>query len=480
MKSLAKKITPPIYLLQVFGAFFLLFYALGLPVLNTDTAWHLAAGDYMRATLSFPRTNMWSFSAPNETWYNLAWLWDIVTSFLLDKTGVRGVFTFLCAWYGLIGSVVALHLKQRNTKPSALYATLVLVLLLLLSVQWSRSLSFSILMVAIFHYVLHLSRTGSTKPTIIVLPLLMVLWANMHGGFVSAFFIFGIYGLEATFSRNYVWLKTLLTGAALCLLATFINPFGWQIWLCLYEQSTSSIMPYIMEWEPYQFSSQQPIDIFIVLLLIVTDFRNRTPPLADKILCIFWLVMACLSQRNFTLVAILSAPMMATGLGHWVKKDIAVKKLETTRSPKAALLVLLSVIFLGIIPFHQWIKRDLLLGENTTIPVQTLAFLREHYPHKKFMNEYNLGGYIIYFNKGLNPVFVDGRARTAYPEDIMEQIPKIWRAEYKTYLELIAQYHPDGVVLSNNSVFITQHPIPANWKPVYKDDDYSVYMLEKK
>ena len=479
MKSFFKKITPPVYVLQIFGTFFLAFYALGTPILNEDATWHIAAGDYMRSTFSFPRTNMWSFSAPNEVWYNLAWVWDIVISFLLDKTGAKGLFIFLCIWQGLIGSVLALHLKQRKTHPSAFYAVLSLLLLMSMSFEWSRPQSFSFLMIAIFHYLLHLSRSKHSTSILFSLPLLMLLWVNTHGGFIAAFFIFGAYGVEAIFSRNRTWFTTLFISGLLCLVVTFINPYGWKIWLSVYENYVSVFTPYIYEWKPYTLLSLLGADILIFLLLLVGNFKIRKLPLADKILCLFWILMALCSKRHFVVAMLLSGPFLAASLEQWIKKDLPTPPLNVKKSFHSVLITFLIVAVLTIIPVHAFLQRDLLLG-NRQVPTNAFAFLREHYPHKKFMNQYQWGGHLIYFNKGLTPIFFDSRGRTAYPESVMQQMVDIITNDYAAFLTATEQYHADGVILANTSSFITKHNPPSNWKLVFKDNLASVFIIERK
>ena len=262
------------------------------------------------------------------------------------------------------------------------------------------------------------------------------------------------------------------------MLATCINPYGWKIWLSIYENTTSIFTPLIAEWAPYLFSSRLSVDLFLVALLLISNFGDRNVPLADKLLCLCWVLMACLSKRHFMIAAIVSMPMLAAGLKQWVPLKMKKKSLPTVRSPQALLMVGALIVILGCIPFHRWMKHDLLFADKAN-PSAALRFIREHYPHKKFMNEYDWGGYIIYFNKDVTPVLIDGRSRTAYPETIMAQAAQLLRADEAAYLGLIEHYHVDGLILYNDSPFLTRHPIPQNWKPAFKDNTISIYLIER-
>jgi hypothetical protein len=49
-----------------------------------------------------------------------------------------------------------------------------------------------------------------------------------------------------------------------------------------------------------------------------------------------------------------------------------------------------------------------------------VAFINKHYPNKHFLNHYNLGGMMLWLGRGQPRVFVDSRAGTAYPEEVLK------------------------------------------------------------
>src|ERR1700754_638881 len=83
------------------------------------------------------------------------------------------------------------------------------------------------------------------------LPLLMVFWVNLHGGFVLGFMILAVFGAGALVRRDWNRLKSVALAGGGCFAATFANPLGWQI----YEGVTATLGHFVQdnigEWLPY-------------------------------------------------------------------------------------------------------------------------------------------------------------------------------------------------------------------------------------
>ena len=58
---------------------------------------------------------------------------------------------------------------------------------------------------------------------------------------------------------------------------------------------------------------------------------------------------------------------------------------------------------------------------------QDARYLQTHFPHARLLNHWNVGGILIFFTRGSVPVFVDGRAATAYPDDLLRDYFKLVR-----------------------------------------------------
>ena len=50
---------------------------------------------------------------------------------------------------------------------------------------------------------------------------------------------------------------------------------------------------------------------------------------------------------------------------------------------------------------------------------QDALYLQTHFSHARILNHWNVGGLLIFRTRGAVPVFVDGRAATAYPDSLL-------------------------------------------------------------
>jgi hypothetical protein len=56
---------------------------------------------------------------------------------------------------------------------------------------------------------------------------------------------------------------------------------------------------------------------------------------------------------------------------------------------------------------------------------QDALYLRTHFPHARLLNHWNVGGILIFLTRGAIPLFVDGRAATAYPDALLRDYFKL-------------------------------------------------------
>ena len=56
---------------------------------------------------------------------------------------------------------------------------------------------------------------------------------------------------------------------------------------------------------------------------------------------------------------------------------------------------------------------------------QDVLYLQTHFPHARLLNHWSNGGILIFRTRGAIPVFVDGRAATAYPDALLRDYFKL-------------------------------------------------------
>ena len=111
------------------------------------------------------------------------------------------------------------------------------------------------------------------------LPVLAIVWANVHGSFVLAPLLVGLALVEDVIGRD-PRRKRLALIAGLTAIATLVNPFGVGVWVYVKDLSTNpAIRDSITEWAPMSISTFSGIAFFVTAAVIAGWFARRARPI---------------------------------------------------------------------------------------------------------------------------------------------------------------------------------------------------------
>jgi hypothetical protein len=119
------------------------------------------------------------------------------------------------------------------------------------------------------------------------------------------------------------------------------------------------------------------------------------------------------------------------------------------------------------------------LGLAEMLSDQDALYLRTHFSHARLLNHWNVGGLLIFRTQGAVPVFVDGRAATAYPDDLLRDYFKLSELEideaaWDTVLE---KYRIDAVLWVKAHEQLRRYLVDKRgWKEEYAGMYESVYV----
>ncbi|KWV56649.1 hypothetical protein AS156_04005 [Bradyrhizobium macuxiense] len=417
-----------IYLFLI--SFICLFYILDAPLLlaHYDLGWHLAAGDLIRERNSVPLTDPWSFTHGDKQWYNLSWLWDALASVTYQYTGfsglllstvacgaaIVGILASICLGYG--GSAVAVCISVFLT--CLLYPAYYATPNIYLAVSPNTC---TMLLCVVFY------RECLRKTRWFVLPLLMGLWANLHGGFLLGFLVIGVFFGVAAMRGTWAECRRFGLVGIGCLAATFVNPLGWNIYAGVAATMGHFVQGNISEWRSYYHNMEMPGSIPGILYMaafvaLELHYRNSKPiPLEPRLMAWLFLILGLDQFRYIAFFFIFSTAPMALHISRLLPERL---NDFSVRGPLLAAglagLCTLPMAFLHVAPALD--LPDMLSTEGA-------AYLQKHFSHARVLNHWNVGGYLIFRTHGTVPVFVDGRAATAYPDDLLHDYFKLARRE---------------------------------------------------
>src|SRR3974390_2552501 len=159
------------------------------------TGWHIRTGQIILATHSIPRTDPFSATMRGHTWYAWEWLYDAKLGAVYNWAGLNGAV----AWTGIIVAATFLLLLQMMRRRGTDLLTSIVLFLMALAVAmihlFVRPHVVSWLLALVFWVVLERARRLDAPLRLWWLPLLMVVWVNVHGGFLVGLALIGIYWL---------------------------------------------------------------------------------------------------------------------------------------------------------------------------------------------------------------------------------------------------------------------------------------------
>jgi hypothetical protein len=258
------------------------YYLVNAPLLlgHYDLGWHLAAGDLIRHDAHIPSQDPWSFTSGGAQWFNLSWSWDVIASVLFQYIGFSGLIllavacgavivgylTSVCLWSG--ASAIAVCISVLSA--CLLYPAFVAYP----NIYLAASPNIATMLFGTIFYGECLKRTRR----VILLPAIMVAWANLQCGFLLGLLIVGIFCGTALLRRDSANFKIYSFVGCGCFIATFINPLGWHIYEGLTTVLGHFSQAYITEWWSYFRNITLPGSIpgiIYILIFIAFELRYR-------------------------------------------------------------------------------------------------------------------------------------------------------------------------------------------------------------
>jgi hypothetical protein len=439
---------------------------------GSDLWWHLATGrDILRLGM-VPLTDIYSYTFAGEPWMNPYWLWDLLYWCLYDLHPQTVAWFHLAVVSAVFGLTYALARRQSGSKLGAGAA----VWLAAASAHWFldvRPHLFTLLFVNLFL----VTRDRLWAPWF--WPVLVAVWANIHGGFVFGIGAIGLYVIVRTLDerlREGRWVVPwrLWTGVGICLVAMGANPYGYVMleYPAGFLDSDSAFRS-LVEWRAPDLN----LDLrsyggrFCLTVMLgavgVLPLARRDPYLVVLNLVVF--LMALSARRFIPLFAITAAPLVAAGVAY-AKEALgrrvhAVNTFGASAATTAAAAVVAALLWQQVRLHPQllerWTKADL-------FPEAALRYLVALGSPERLFCHYTWAGYVMLHAPQMK-VAIDGRASTVYDGEIFRDYSSIERGDPGIH-ERFARYGGDALLLQVGTapVRALTRP-PSNWQLVYMD-----------
>jgi hypothetical protein len=439
---------------------------------SADMWWHLSTGHYILQNHAVPHTDPFSATAAGRLWVAHEWLSDIIFYTAYSLLGSAGLLLLAAAmqtlafWFAYSRSggnafarIIALGLGAWAATP-------------IFSV---RPQIFTYFFAAIFLFVLtQFVQTGSYK-LLIPLPIVSLLWVNLHGGYVlgPALILLSALGVgldwlsgreEAAAAKRRVF--ALLIACTACLAVVPLNPNGLEMYGYPFATlSSGGMQADIMEWRSpdMHMSIFHGMAVLLFLTVAALALSPKRPRPSQVLLFVFFSFAALYSMRNLPLFVIVAFPLLAeyAYLPEW---KIAAMGTGVVKALQLVVLFLVAGLSAKTVSNHIASELDL---EQSRFPARAASFLDAQKLPAPLFNSYDFGGYLIWRLYPPYKVYIDGRA-DLYGDAFLHQFIQV----YEVNVDPRPALDRDGI----RTVFVESRSPLANflrtqkeWNRVYED-----------
>ena len=368
--------------------------------MDPDFGWHIKMGKFILKS-GIPQTDPFSYTMPSYPFVDHEWLINILLFLGFEKLG----WVYLVIIFNLFAISSILVVSKFNFRNKFFALSFILSSGVLFGSVGIRTQVISWLLFAILSMLL-LNKHLWQKFKFFI-PLLFLVWANLHGSFFLGPFILFMFLVTKTITERKIDASDL--GVFIfSFLATFLNPYGWRIyWEVFMQLSDSSLRWNIIEWMPAFFSYSPIVWIYIPVSLALFYKYRKSFSLFEKIIYSLLFAAALASVRNLPLWAIFSVPIFIKSL-ELLKKEAEKYKFGIERFNKSYFFLLGLSFFAFIFPIVIDIPGVSAISEKRFYPEKAISYLKENESQGQILSEYGWGGYLIW-KYPQKKVFIDGR-----------------------------------------------------------------------
>ena len=445
---------------------------------TADIGRHIANGQILveasRAEkLALLHTNFFSYTMPDAEFVNHHWASGVIFYIVEKFSG----FTGLSMLYVLASLVSILLFWNVARHLSNFYVASFFIIILtpiLVSRAEVRPEVWSYLLSAVFLNILYF------RKSIWLLPPLMMLWVNLHIGFVYGFMILASFCL-IDFRKFYkVGIVTLLFG--------LINPFGYKLLLYpflifkdygykIVENQSISFLENINFGADQHFLLFKIIAVVVIISAILLMYRRIGLQLSIFLPTFVTIIMAYLGIRHFPIFGLFALVF----LSYSVSQLIIPKFNRDTLATISVVIIVFSLSFgttdiSRIRPALGWGLVPGVLGAADFFEANNLE--------GPIFNNYDVGGYLVYTLYPEEKVFVDNRPE-AYSKKFFEEIYISAQEDDLVWQKLDAQYKFNTIFFSHRDYtpwgqkFLAKRIEDKNWKPAFVDNYIIIFTKNK-
>lgn len=438
------------------------------------------------------------YTEPGAVWVNHEWFSELSFGWLWSNYGNVGLWFWRAIWLLMIFIPAGFALRKFQASLAA--AVLLLVYSAFCLSQFVVFVRPQLVTFGCFAVTLFLLRQYLDHPqskSIWYLPILMLFWANSHGGFLAGVGIQGIVVLwmaQGVYRSQYQRRDFLRLCIAVGLgwAVTLINPYGIRLHQMLWDHLITKQI--VREWQPL-WEAQQALLYYVPFLLIAFAFLgSRKWQWVDLILILVVAYQAVSHIRHVALLAIAVLILLPRPVSDAIRRIFPHINQHWAGPQRARLRYLLvgvtvfTIYGLGIhTVVHLW--RDAIppwqIGVETQshvpgMPVATITVLKDHNLTGNILTDYGWAQYVIWQTYPESRIAFDGRYRTVYSAKLEQEFMEFQKLDGNSRgpTPMLDQYPTEILLLPASLKVLEYLKQRKDWVQIYEDPQATLWVKE--
>lgn len=461
---------------------------------DAGIGWHIRTGQQVLGTHAIPRVDPFSSTMAGEPWFAWEWLYDVVVGQFEATLGLNGVVWLTAITIAAVFAWLFRLLIRRGVNVA------VSLLLTLLAVSAStihflaRPHVLTWLFTLAWFWILHSSeRDRKLSRRVWGLPFLMLIWVNVHGGFLLGFVLLGIFlgaalwdwlstrknriegSLATIAARHRSW--TLVKVGLVSTAVSLVNPYGWKLHAHIYSYLTNRfLMDHVDEFQSPNFHgiAQKCFAALLLITIAALVARGRQLDMSEILTILFAVYAGLYASRNIPVSSILLvmvvAPLLQTRSDASQPAGFIQRMTKTEASLRGhawcfvAVFTTLALSAYGGHSDHPIIDAHF---DPTRMPVAAVDDLEHHHVTGPVFSSDSWGGYLIYRLYPRERVVLDDR-HDLYGEAFLKSYLKSVHGE-SGWQEFLRDHEFSCILLPKNAPLTNLLLGTGEWKAVYGD-----------
>ncbi|MBI4698638.1 MAG: hypothetical protein HY758_06950, partial [Nitrospirae bacterium] len=421
----------------IFFSFLLLFSAiaskyLSIKLWDYDFFWHLSTGKYIAENKALPEKDPFSFVNnldenkdinPVRTGLVLKqyWLSQIVFYGIHKQFGDKGIIVLRSFILLTIIFLIAWWFKRQKVSVYIAYPLSFFVFIHTMAFTGERPVLFTMLFVVIVFLILEEFRQKKSRIIFSLIPI-MLIWANLHGGFILGIFMISIFMGAETY--NYIYRKdqagrqrllTLYIAGLAAVAVSALNPTGLSALSTLTSQNKlfqSGVQEYMSPFTLYR-EKIRPVDWEYILLIglfpVLAVLRNKKINISHYVFLACLLYMSITALRFVIFYVCIGTMILGMELSYLLEPYFNKLEMRSSKFKLAASLLILISSATFAAGFIDVEKITFMKNVKGSVPKQAVDFIESNKIEGNIFNDMGFGGYLAWRLYPWKKTFIDTR-----------------------------------------------------------------------